>query len=133
MKVNLFINFVIILLIIFFIYSLGLPVGEGGETGMRPIWPTVDSADQNAAHLASCAPPLDSPLPPISLFDLFEALQVCYEIFIFIVLCNFFPFLNVSYLNFSQVGKILFCHFQNSLFGYPTVVSLLEISGYNAS
>ncbi|XP_064102261.1 transcriptional adapter 1-like [Macrobrachium nipponense] len=56
--------------------SLGLPTGEGGEAGSRPIWPTVDSADQNAAHLASCAPPLDSPLPPISLFDLLEALQV---------------------------------------------------------
>lgn len=56
--------------------SLGLPMGEGGEAGDRPIWPTVDSADQNAAHLASCAPPLDSPLPPISCFDLFEAMQV---------------------------------------------------------
>lgn len=56
--------------------SLGLPMGEGGELGDRPIWPTVDSADQNAAHLASCALPVENPLPPINCFDLFEALQV---------------------------------------------------------
>ncbi|KAK7075212.1 hypothetical protein SK128_020051 [Halocaridina rubra] len=55
--------------------SLGLPMGEGGEAGDRPMWPTVDSADQNAAHLASCAP-LDGPLPPITCSDLFETLQM---------------------------------------------------------
>ncbi|KAK4328672.1 hypothetical protein Pmani_000919 [Petrolisthes manimaculis] len=56
--------------------SLGLPVSEGGDTGERPIWPTVDSAEQNAAHLASCAPQVDPSLPPVSCMDLFEALQV---------------------------------------------------------
>ncbi|XP_042232796.1 transcriptional adapter 1-like isoform X2 [Homarus americanus] len=55
--------------------SLGLPTGEGGEAGDRPIWPTVDSAEQNAAHLAACAPQIDTPLPPITNMDLFEALQ----------------------------------------------------------
>ncbi|XP_069166071.1 transcriptional adapter 1 [Procambarus clarkii] len=56
--------------------SLGLPTGECGEAGDRPIWPTVDSAEQNAAHLAACAPQTDNPLPPISCMDLLEALQV---------------------------------------------------------
>ncbi|KAG0712932.1 Transcriptional adapter 1 [Chionoecetes opilio] len=56
--------------------SLGLPVSEGGDTGERPVWPTVDLAEQNAAHLASCAPQVERSLPPMSCRDLFEALQV---------------------------------------------------------
>lgn len=56
--------------------SLGLPVSEGGDAGERPVWPTVDLAEQNAAHLASCAPQVEHPLPPISCRDLFETLQV---------------------------------------------------------
>jgi len=56
--------------------SLGLPLGEAMDCGERPLWPTVDAAEQNAAHLASCAPTTHQPLPPISCADLFHALQV---------------------------------------------------------
>lgn len=68
--------------------SLGLPVSEGGDTGERPVWPTVDLAEQNAAHLASCAPQVEHSLPPISCRDLFETLQVhksvlpCHSVYI---------------------------------------------------
>ncbi|XP_071518758.1 transcriptional adapter 1-like isoform X2 [Panulirus ornatus] len=55
--------------------SVGLPTGEGGESGDRPIWPTVDLAEQNAAHLAACGRQTENPLPPISCMDLFDALQ----------------------------------------------------------
>lgn len=54
-------------------------MSEGGDAGDRPIWPTVDSAEQNAAHLAACAPQVDLPLPPVSCMDLFEALQVSHS------------------------------------------------------
>ncbi|XP_076066432.1 transcriptional adapter 1-like isoform X2 [Oratosquilla oratoria] len=60
--------------------SLGLPLGENSEGGDRPVWPTVDASDQNAAHLAACGPvglQQDQPLlPSVSCFDLFHTLQI---------------------------------------------------------
>ena len=71
-----------------YINSLGLPFGEGSESGRRPVWPSVDLAEQNAAHLASCAPPYNTPLAPISCFDLYNTLKVCSRYKNLIILIN---------------------------------------------
>lgn len=68
--------------------SASLPAGP-------PTQVSPDEAEQQAVHLLACSSDsLPAPLPPISMFDLLEALQV--KIHMFIFLCVTFGHIYIS-------------------------------------